>query len=520
MGKRTALTNATVYVGNGEIIDRGFVVWDGTVIEQVGEARDLGHTSDLEVIDLGGRLILPGLIDSHLHLVMYAVNLIRVDLADTQSAAEGLDSVRVFARNLPPGAWLRGRGWDKQRWGLDGFPHRSMLDAVVPDRPVALSSRDGHVMWLNSPALEAIGIGEAVPRVEGGEIEVDRRGRPTGILKENAAGLVPSEAGGEDRDRLLDAVETACRKLKALGLTLVHSVESTGDARVLDMALQAGKVSLDLFRMREVGDASDVEELTVRSDAECVKLYADGALGSQSASMLEPYCGQPGNRGISARSKPDLELTAGLAVDRGFSIAIHAIGDRANKEVLDAYQAVIKDRSVDHLAIRIEHAQILRPEDIARFARLGVIASMQPIHVVSDMDVADRYWGARCRYAYAWKSLMRAGATVAFGSDAPIEDPDPLKGIHAAVTRRNPQRADRQAWYPEECLTVTEAIDCYTRGAATAATRAGHLGRIARGLRANLTILDRNILADPDPDVILDTSVDMVVIGGEVSSRR
>jgi predicted amidohydrolase YtcJ len=180
----------------------------------------------------------------------------------------------------------------------------------------------------------------------------------------------------------------------------------------------------------------------------------------------------------------------------------------------------MKDRSVDHLAIRIEHAQILHPEDIARFARLGVIASMQPIHVVSDMDVADRYWGGRCRYAYAWKSVMRAGATVAFGSDAPIEDPDPLKGIHAAVTRRNRQRAGRRAWYPEECLTVTEAIDCYTSGAAAAATRARHLGRIAPGLRANLTILDRNILADPDPDVILDTSVDMVVIGGEVSSRR
>jgi predicted amidohydrolase YtcJ len=519
MAKRIALTNAVIYAGEGKIIDRGFVTWRASLIEDVGEARNLSRTGDLEVIDLDGKLVLPGLIDSHLHLVAYAVNLIRVDVADTPSLADGLERVRVFAQDLPEGVWLRGRGWDKQRWGLNGFPDRSMLDSVVDDRPVALWSRDGHVMWLNSAALKAIGLGETIPAVEGGEIEVDETGLATGILKEKAAGLVPSEAGDEDPGRLLQAMEIACGRLENLGLTSIHSVESRHDARILDMALEAGKVSLDLFRMREVIDPVEIEQLSRPDDAECIKLYADGALGSQSAGMLEPYSDQPGNLGISARSEEELERIVGLAVDKGFSVAIHAIGDRANRDVLDAYEAAMKHRSPDGHVRRIEHAQILHRSDIPRFARLGIIASMQPIHVVSDMDVADRYWGARCEYAYAWKSILASGATVAFGSDAPIEDPDPLKGIHAAVTRRDPAAPKRPAWRAEQCLSITEAIDCYTSGAAAAAARAHRVGRIQPGFKANFTVLDRNILTGPDPDAILDASVEMTVIGGNPCRR-
>ena len=396
MAKRTALTNAAVYVGGNTIIDRGFVIWRDSLIEQVGEARNLTRTGDIEVIDLDGKLILPGLTDSHLHLVTYAVNLIRVDLADTPSLADGLERVRVFAKDLPGGVWLRGRGWDKQRWGLDGFPDRSMLDSVVPDRPVALWSRDGHVMWLNSLALKAVGLGEEVPAVEGGEIEVDAHGLATGILKEKAAGLVPSEAGDEDAGRVLEAMELACGRLTDLGLTSIHSVESSHDAGILEMALQAGKVSLDLFRMREVIDPAEIDQLSRPDDAECIKLYADGALGSQSAGMLEPYSDGSGNLGISTRSAQELERIVNVAIDRQFSVAIHAIGDRANRDVLNAYEAAMKHRTVEGPVMRIEHAQVLHSSDVPRLARLGIIASMQPIHVVSDMDVADRFWGDRC----------------------------------------------------------------------------------------------------------------------------
>jgi predicted amidohydrolase YtcJ len=517
VAKRKAITNARVYTGKGRLIDRGFIVWRGSMIEETGQARDLVRASDLEIMDLDGKLVLPGLTDSHLHLVGYARSLIRVDLADTTSLEEGLERLRVTAQDLPPGAWLRGRGWDKQRWCLDGFPNRSMLDSAVPDHPVALWSRDGHVMWLNSLALKELGLDSTIPHIDGGEIEVDQGGDPTGILKESAAGLVPSEVGDEDLGCLTGAVELACRRLTALGLTSIHSVESQHDAGPLDMALEAGKVPLDLFRMREVTDPADIEALASSGGAECIKLYADGALGSQSASMLEPYCRDSENLGISTRTKGELERIIRSGVDRGLSVAIHAIGDKANRDVLDAYEAVVGDRPPAGLALRVEHAQVLHPQDIPRFARLGVIASMQPVHVVSDMDVADTYWGPRCEYAYAWKSIARTGAILAFGSDAPIEDPDPLRGIHAAATRRDPSRPERAAWRPGECLTVMEAVDSYTAGAAAAAARSGQVGRIEPGLRANLTVLDRDVLTGSDPDVVLDTAVHMTVIGGEVS---
>jgi predicted amidohydrolase YtcJ len=338
-------------------------------------------------------------------------------------------------------------------------------------------------------------------------------------LKEKAAGLVPSDAGDEDAGRVMEAMELACGRLTDLGLTSIHSVESSHDAGILDMALQAGKVSLDLFRMREVIDPAEIDQLSRPDAAECIKLYADGALGSQSAGMLEPYSDGSGNLGISTRSAPELERIVNMAIDSQFSVAIHAIGDRANRDVLNAYEAALKHRTVEGSVMRIEHAQLLHISDIPRFARLGIIASMQPIHVVSDMDVADRFWGGRCEYAYAWKTILASGATVAFGSDAPIEDPDPLKGIHAAVTRRDPARPEHPAWRTEQCLSITEAIDCYTRGAAAAAGREGVVGRIQPGLRANLTVLDRNILTCPDPDAILDTSVEMTVIGGELCRR-
>jgi predicted amidohydrolase YtcJ len=232
--------------------------------------------------------------------------------------------------------------------------------------------------------------------------------------------------------------------------------------------------------------------------------------------MLEPYCGQPENLGIEVTSKEDLVQMAFRSVEKGFSLGVHAIGDRANMEVLDAYEE-IRCRSEAHEPIlRVEHAQVLRDEDIPRFGSIGVIASMQPIHIVSDMDVAESYWGERCRNAYAFRSIIAGGGSIAFGSDAPIEDPDPLKGIHAAVTRRVPSRPRSPSWHPAQCLTVAEAVDCYTLGASLAAGLEKEAGAIRPGMCADFTVVDRNIIAAPDPEAILDSRVTMTVVRGEV----
>jgi predicted amidohydrolase YtcJ len=505
MPERIGFIDAAIYMGGGGVIEKGYIIVNGPVIEDVGRASDLKRPPDLKVIGLAGKLIVPGLTDCHVHLLGYARALTGLDLSETASLEEGLRLIERHLKGMPDGAWLRGRGWDKQRWGLPGFPTKGMLDAITGDNPVALTSRDGHLLWVNSAVLHRVGLDRAAFHIDGGEIEVDEAGKPTGILKENAAGLITRPAGEDETEHALQALSLASRKLVGLGLTCVHTVEDEREADVVNLAEERGYVDLDLVRLREIKDVSELESLSPSPRASCVKIYADGALGSQTASMFEPYCGQVENRGITVTSGPGLSDLVRRSVDKGFSVA-----------VLDVYEAVRETLPGRGAVLRIEHAQVLRREDIARFGRLGVIASMQPVHIVADMRVAEAYWGSRCRNAYAWKSILREGGTLAFGSDAPIEDPDPLKGIHAAVTRRNPEEQASSAWYGDERLTVAEAIDCYTLGAAVAGGRSVVSGRIRVGARADLTVLDNNILIPGEPDIILDTSVEMTVIGGKV----
>jgi predicted amidohydrolase YtcJ len=352
--------------------------------------------------------------------------------------------------------------------------------------------------------------------VEGGEIEVDTGGQPTGILKENAGLLISVEHGEDEEAEAAGAVREGCERLASLGLTTVHSVVDADEARLLDAASAQGGLFLNCVRMWEVHDLSHIEPLQPGRSAPFIKIFVDGALGSQTAAMLEPYCAQPDNTGIITTSRDDLEQMVHLSVEKGFGLAVHAIGDRAGKQVLDVYEEVQGLLPGSGAILRMEHAQVLRREDIPRFGALGVIASMQPIHLVGDMDVADRYWGERSRHAYAFGSIASAGGTIAFGSDAPIEDPDPLKGIHAAVTRLDPGRPGRPAWYPEERLTVAEALDCYTLNAAMAGGESDAAGSIRPGLRADFTVIEDDILAIPDPAAILETAVAMAVVRGEI----
>ena len=517
--------NAAVYLGRGRLLDRGFVKWTGDVIGGVGPMSEYDSSPGVREYDLGGCLALPGLVDCHIHLVGYAHSLIRIDLSDTASIEEGLERIAGYMDGLPEGAWLRGRGWDKQRWGMEGFPDKTALDRVSPRNPVALWSRDGHLLWVNSLAMAQCalaGVGEAV---FGGEIERGRDGGPTGIIKEHATRLIMDHCGGEDVETTCRALARACRNLRDYGLTGVHTSENDEHSGKLAVALERGLVDLSLFRMLETDDPAQVDHIATLPGVECVKVLADGALGSQTASMLEPYCGSD-NMGILAVPADRLYAIARRALDLDLALAIHAIGDRANREVLDVYEGLVRAGEAagpaggagrgeaKHKVLRLEHVQLLHPDDIERFGHLGVIASMQPIHLVSDIKVADKYWGQRSRWAYAWGSLRRGGATLAFGSDAPIEEPDPLKGIHAAVTRRNPRDNASGPWYPEECIEIWEAIDAYTLGAACASGTAGKTGALEAGYRADITLLDRNILLSREPDAILETAIAGTVAAG------
>lgn len=520
MPRRYALINGSVYLGRSRIIEKGYVGFCDGLIEDVGPAAEFTRISGTEVTDLTGKLILPGLVDAHLHLVNYARSLVEPDLAATHSLAEGLEVIRTFAAGLPPRAWLTGRGWDKQRWGMAEFPTRQMLDGVVGARPVALTSRDGHVAWLNTAGMRELGLYDRVEAVEGGEVVTDREGRPTGIFKENAATLVWAKLGDRNQERTIEALARGAQQLRRLGLAGAHTLEDQIGTPLLADALDGGRVGINVVRIREVHEPEELDALEPLPGASCVKTYADGTLGSQTASMLEPYCGEPDNFGIPALTPAKLREIIFRAVDKGFGVCVHAIGDRANREVLNVYEEARRRPAYRGTLLRIEHAQVLARDDIPRFARQGIVASMQPIHLVSDRHVADRYWGARSANAYAWKRILDAGGTVAFGSDAPIESPDPLRGMHAAVTRSNPATPEEGPWYPEERLEVWQAVDCYTLGSAAAARAGAELdrgadGRIRAGAPANLTILDRNIIGAADPQVLLDAGVVGTVVAGE-----
>jgi hypothetical protein len=513
--KKKALVNAPIYLGGGKRIEKGFVTWEGSRFCEAGEMSEFERGPGMEVEDLEGKLVLPGLVDSHIHLVGYALALKRIDLAGTRSVDEALEMIRAYAAGLRTGEWLRGRGWDKQHWGIDRFPDRALLDRVSPDNPAALNSRDGHLVWLNSAALAELDLDRTGIEVAGGEVDTDKTGKPTGIFKEKAAGLVLSRLERSDPEAAGSAVSDACRRLLSMGITGVHTSEDVESMRILGHAQRQGMVGLNTTKMLEVDGPRDISKAAVFAGVTHIKILVDGALGSQTASMLEPYCDQPENFGIVAVPKPRLRELVGRSVEAGFSLAVHAIGDRANMEVLDVFEEIRGTHPGRQATLRVEHVQVIRPEDIGRFGELGVIASMQPIHLVGDRKVSYKYWGPRSRYAYVFRSILDKGGVLAFGSDAPIEDPDPLKGIHAAVTRSNPLDPDADPWNPSECITIAEAIDAYSVGAAIAAGGRSETGSIRAGMRADLTVVDRDIMAE-GPKSLLDARVDLAVANGRI----
>lgn len=477
-------------------IDHGRVIAIGSDSELITE-----FGSRAECLDMQGRTILPGLTDAHLHLEHYALGLQRID-CETDSRAECIRRVAVRAENVPPGDWIRGHGWNQNTWP-EGFGSAADLDAVTPRHPVYLTAKSLHAAWANSAALRLAGIDSHTPDPEGGQIARDARGVPTGILLESAMSLVDRVLPAPDAAGVAQAIRLAQPRLWQAGLTGVHDYDGARCFSALQLLEQESELHLRVVKSIPLDNLERALQLGLRSGfgsdqlrIGSVKLFADGALGPQTAAMLQPYEGSLANTGMLLLDSEQIYEAGRQAASGGLSLAIHAIGDRANHEVLNAYahlRQFEREQQLPPLRHRIEHVQVLHPQDLLRLSHLSVIASVQPIHATSDMYIADRFWGARSAGAYPFFSLLESGAILAFGSDAPVESPNPFLGIHAAVTRRRPDGSPgSDGWYPEQRLTFAAALTGYTTGPAYAAGWEKQLGRIAPGFYADLIVLPKS----------------------------
>jgi len=500
------------------------VVRDGK-FAHVGDQTEINAAPGAKVLDLGGRFLMPGFTDAHVHLLATGLGMGAVQLKEVPSIEEALRRVRERVAVSPASSWVTGAGWDQNLWPGATFPSRHQLDGISPEHPVVLTQASGHCTWLNSAALRAAGITGATASPEGGAIDIGDDGEPTGILRDNASRLVTEVMPRPTQTDRIAAIEEAVRGAHRLGVTAVHPMDvGRGEFQALHALNDSGRLHLRvrLFLSHQKLDEWIERGITTGDGDDMlriggVKFFTDGALGSLTAWMFDPYehstaCGFP------LQPVEDLERDVRHCLERGIAPAVHAIGDRANHEALNIFE---RARALaPALPRRIEHAQLLRADDVARFAALGVAASVQPIHARQDQHKSDRSWGPRGRLAYAYRSLQSSGADLAFGSDAPVETMDPLAGIHAAVTRRNADGEPAGGWYPEQRVGTEDALRHYTAGPAKAVGEVESFGRIAKGYHADFIVLSEDPLSLTDPMRLCQLRVDMTALGGEIVYQR
>jgi predicted amidohydrolase YtcJ len=481
------------------------------------------------VLDLAGSTVVPGFDDSHAHLLGIGFARLDVDLVGTRGYAEAVERVAAAVKTRKPGEWVRGRGWHEGKWdapppgAVRGFPTHAALTAVSPDNPVVLERADGHAVLANARAMTLKGVTRATAAPTGGEIVRDASGEPTGVFVDNAQGLVePPGRTPEEVRRGLDLAMDECLAKGVTSLTdagagrdelaLYREAAADGTLRMRLYVMAAGLPMMRALGRPEVGLGGGL--LTVRT----VKLYADGALGSRGAALLEPYSDDPGNKGLLVTPPTEILEAARFALSHGFQVATHAIGDRANRVVLDTYEVALSEHpEAKDPRFRIEHAQILDGADIPRFGKLGVLAAMQGIHCPSDRPWAPTRLGeARvAEGAYAWRKLLASGAHIMNGTDAPVEDVSPIQNFHATVTRQDASGQPPGGWDPDQKLTREEALRTMTLDAAYGSFAEGEKGSIEVGKLADLVVLSQDILAVPD-DSLMKTEVLATIVDGRV----
>ena len=502
------------------LVDQGKVVATGDRAELAKRA------GDAKVLDGHGKTLLPGLIDAHGHVLELGYARNNVDLVGTQSLDEALAKVKAYAVAHPDAKWIVGSGWNQEIWKLGRFPTAKELDAAIADRPVWLSRVDGHAGWANTAAIKLAGITKATQDPHGGRIERDVDGNPTGVFVDGASNLINAVVPAPTAQQKVAAMDTALAEMASVGLTGVSDAGiDLANYKLYRQYADEHKLTARIYAMIH-GTGDDFDEisrdgpligygndfLTVRA----VKLFADGALGSRGAAMLKPYADDAHNSGLLFLKPDELTAMIGKALGKGYQVGIHAIGDGANREVLDSYAAAYKTHPAGIvLRNRVEHAQILSLQDIPRFVPLQLIASMQPTHATSDMNMAeDRIGHERIKGAYAWQHFLKQGTIVAAGSDFPVESPNPFYGLYSAVTREDHNGQPPGGWYPDQNMTPAEALRAFTLDAAYAEHAEKTLGTLEPGKWADFILIDHDVFKDP-ASKIWDTKVLQTWVGGK-----
>ncbi|MGZ7031993.1 MAG: amidohydrolase [Thermoanaerobaculia bacterium] len=520
----TIFTGGTVAVGPTQTPQKNqaIAVRDGIIVD-VGPATEVrSRHAGARVVDAANATILPGLTDAHAHLYGLGLSLDTVNLVGLNTPADAIARAKERASTAPAGEWILGRGWDQNRWPGKQFPTAESIDAAIPDHPVWLRRVDGHAGWANTAALHAAGITASTKDPDGGRIVRDAAGNPTGVFVDEAMELIDSKVPPPSFELRKRRVLAAAQRIAENGLTEIHDAGADADTiravrelitekhfpiRVYMMLGDDEKLLKEWFARGPLFDES--HKLTVRS----VKLYADGALGSRGAALLQPYSDDPSNSGLTISKPEHMTDVAKRAIEAGFQVNTHAIGDRAVRNVIDSYE---KAAAKAGNRFRIEHLQVVAPEDFPRIARIGIIASMQPTHATSDMPWAEARLGStRIRGAYAWRTVVDNGIRLALGSDFPVEDVNPFFGIYSAVTRQDQNGQPPGGWYPDQRLTLAEAIRGFTIDAAYAAFEEQSRGTIQIGKLADFTIVEGDLFSMPPSD-LFKTKVRYVVVGGAI----
>jgi predicted amidohydrolase YtcJ len=524
LAAETAIHNVTAYTSTATGIQEFNVLVfadDGRIVT-AGDDALLAEHPDATRIDGKGHSLLPGLTDAHAHVYGLGFLARSLDLAGSPSLRDAVQRIAEYAESEPHLSWIQGRGWNQVLWPVKEFPDAADIDAIVSDRPVWLRRIDGHAGWANSAALEIAGIDDDTPDPIGGKIVRDSAGKATGVLVDKAMDLMTAHLPAPDKNDVRQAYSLANARLISLGITGVHDVGiSVSEAEVYMSMADDGELDLRIYAMLSgAGENLDALNKPVRGygedrlDIAAVKLYADGALGSRGAALIEPYSDDAESHGLPFYTVDEMTAFTRKANDLGFQVGIHAIGDHGNRIALDAFDRA-QDGAASALRNRVEHAQIIALEDIPRFAQLGVIASMQPTHATSDMNMAeDRIGPERIKGGYAWRRLLDSGAVLASGSDFPVELANPWHGLYAAVTRQSRGGLPEGGWYADQALTRAEALHSFTLAAAYAAHQEDRLGSLEPGKWADFIIVDRDYFQVPASEID-DIQVLETWIGGE-----
>ncbi|HUX06218.1 MAG TPA: amidohydrolase [Acidobacteriota bacterium] len=523
----TVFFNGVIYtVDDAFSVAEAAAIKDGKFIAVGGDEEILALAGpQTRRIDLGGKAVVPGLVDAHAHMMLYSLGLDRIDAMGAPGAAAVAEMVAAWATMIPAGDWITGWGWDSNDWEGMEFPTRGMLDEAAPENPVSLFKQDGHAAWVNSEALRIAGIDRNTPDPPGGTIIRDSRGNPTGVLIDTAMNLVNSHIPEAPFEKQKELLTKAVQKWLAVGLVGIHDMgDGPEEAALVKALIDDGAFPFRIYFSYD-NTLDNLDELLAAGTEEygdgrlvirSIKAFIDGSLGSHSAALLEPFEGRPGDTGLQITSRDELTDLAERCLNAGFQLETHACGDRGARIILDAYEEALSRVPTPDHRFRIEHAQMVDADDIPRFAQLGVIPSMQPTHCTSDNPWVIELVGAeRAAGLYAWRSMLDAGSYIPCGSDFPVESINPMLGIYAAITRQHEDGTPEGGYNPEQRMTREEVLRGFTIWAAKAAFQEDRLGSIEPGKRADLVVLDRDIMKVP-PLEIPGTKVLMTIFEGDV----